>query len=139
MPIQIIRGNVSAEGNHTAGHGFKVLHMSSGKYAVLFNDDIRRTSEQVYELPNGPHPTRGRTGVPLSIDLQHRRAELDYGQISGHFMSDCPMGGRGNSHLRVATRRSGRPVDARAGPSWRVRVGCGLAVWLALAVHRHPP
>ena len=43
MPIQIIRGNVSAEGNHTAGHGFKVLHMSSGKYAVLFNDEFSET------------------------------------------------------------------------------------------------
>ncbi|MFB6502073.1 hypothetical protein ACFC07_04545 [Streptomyces sp. NPDC056099] len=43
MPHQIIRGNVSKEGDRVAGQNFKVLHMSNGKYALLFNQEFPET------------------------------------------------------------------------------------------------
>ncbi|MER8000744.1 hypothetical protein [Streptomyces sp. NPDC095613] len=43
MPHQLIRGNISADGHRTAGQGFKVVHMETGKYAILFNEEFPET------------------------------------------------------------------------------------------------
>ncbi|WP_203182593.1 hypothetical protein [Streptomyces pratensis] len=45
-----VRGNVSAEGERTAGHNFKVLKMSTGKYAVTFDRDFPETPSVVVTI-----------------------------------------------------------------------------------------
>ncbi|MFD6284731.1 hypothetical protein [Streptomyces sp. NPDC060205] len=38
--LQIVRGTVAANGTRTAGHGFKVTKISTGKYIITFNNDF---------------------------------------------------------------------------------------------------
>jgi hypothetical protein len=41
--LLIVRGNVSAEGDRTAGHNFKSLQMGTGKYAIIFDREFAET------------------------------------------------------------------------------------------------
>ncbi|MEW2567749.1 hypothetical protein [Streptomyces sp. NPDC047070] len=48
--LQIVRGTVAADGTRTAGYGFKVTKLSTGKYTLTFNNDFAEKPSVVATL-----------------------------------------------------------------------------------------